>query len=793
MVMRMLRLRPFKKCDENTVFSWITEQKGFYQWFANRADSVWNEACDTENEIDYSCLFGDDTGYDLVAFDETGICGFVSMHFPDMAAQRLSLDFVTVRPDKRGKGYGKKLMSLVIRYAQDLLLAKEIYVDLFRENEAAYYCFSASGFQEKKADEKNVSIFGALHKSLEMEYYTGAGQAGQQIETTENFVDEEYILREIIDKNALKYAFQPIVEAATGEIYGYEALMRADRGALISPEVILKNAKAMNSLYTIEKHTFTNVLSCVSRKREQFGSRKIFINSIPGCQLTEEDYGALAEEHGELFRQVVVEITEETDINDMELEVLVERGRKEGFGIAIDDYGTGYSNTASLLRCVPNCIKIDRLLISGIHEEPKKQHFVKSIVEFAHNNGILSLAEGVETVSELKAVIEMGIDLIQGFYTARPSFSILEEIEPQIRNAILNVNVKGQTQTTRRVYNVDGEKELPLMRLTLEKYTGILLGQREFTLVGNINYTAAMSIKIKDNCDCRLTIRNVCMESFLELPCIEIGKNSHLTLVLEGENRIRKVGICVPEGSSLVVEGDGDLFLRVQGINSYGIGNGWDAGVGSITLNTNGKVGVLVEAERGVGIGGGEYRNGSGVKISSGTVSLEPASNEVICIGCVNGDIPIDIQKCSLEMIIRSDKGIGIGSEFGNQKISITSAKVDISGSGGTLCCIGSSKVNGGEIQIENSGISMEMNGRHMIMIGNGGGGPKISFKNSGIRIKAEGHQVLGIGADDKSAVINAYHSDIDITIRSENNMLLGALEENVLIDGGRQRMTANA
>ena len=78
----MLGLRPFKKCDEAMVFQWITEEKGFYQWFANRVDSLPQTKLE-EMSSDYSLFSGDESVIDLVAFDQTGICGFVSMHFAD--------------------------------------------------------------------------------------------------------------------------------------------------------------------------------------------------------------------------------------------------------------------------------------------------------------------------------------------------------------------------------------------------------------------------------------------------------------------------------------------------------------------------------------------------------------------------------------------------------------------------------------------------------------------------------------------------------------------------------------
>ena len=91
-----------------------------------------------------------------------------------------------------------------------------------------------------------------------------------------------------------------------------------------------------------------------------------------------------------------------------------------GIGTAVDDYGTGYSNVSNLLRYLPDYVKIDRALISGIEDSPQKQHFVRDIIEFSHNNGIKALAEGVETVDQAANLLECGCLEMQGFYFYKP-------------------------------------------------------------------------------------------------------------------------------------------------------------------------------------------------------------------------------------------------------------------------------------------------------------------------------------------------------------------------------------
>ena len=87
---------------------------------------------------------------------------------------------------------------------------------------------------------------------------------------------------------------------------------------------------------------------------------------------------------------------------------------------------------------MPRVVKIDRMLITEINDNPQKQHFVKSIIDFAHDNSILALAEGVENSKELKTCISMGVDLIQGYYTGKATRVPIKEINPYIRNEIVN-------------------------------------------------------------------------------------------------------------------------------------------------------------------------------------------------------------------------------------------------------------------------------------------------------------------------------------------------------------------
>ncbi len=258
-------------------------------------------------------------------------------------------------------------------------------------------------------------------------------------ENDAEFDEEAFTL--LIEQNLFRYCFQPIVDARTGDIYAYEALMRTDESIHMSPFEILNAASQCGRLYDIERATLFNVMEHYSHSADVFKDKKVFINLIPGYFLNDADYEIIGIKYGEYMDNFVFEITEQNTLSDEELERVKKLGgdsrRNE---VAVDDYGTGHSNIVNLLRYAPQIIKIDRYLISGIDKDVNKQMFIKSTIDFARLNDIKVLAEGVETSEEMKTVISFGVDYIQGYYTGRPVFEPISEIDESIRKEIIDCN-----------------------------------------------------------------------------------------------------------------------------------------------------------------------------------------------------------------------------------------------------------------------------------------------------------------------------------------------------------------
>ena len=238
--------------------------------------------------------------------------------------------------------------------------------------------------------------------------------------------------QQLLSNEQVFYCFQPIFSAYNGKVFAYEALMRSDLPNLRSPATIMKLAREQGALYEIERITFTKALETfdsLCRAGSVSGDAMLFVNSIASTSLTQEDVEYLNTRWHELCRRVVIEITEEEAIDH---EALEKKRNAPGFTgmFALDDYGSGYANENSLLELAPRFIKVDIAIIRGIDASPDKQQILRNVVAYAHPRCMKIVAEGVETAAELRTVIGLGADLLQGCFLARPAI-VPEVIAPE--------------------------------------------------------------------------------------------------------------------------------------------------------------------------------------------------------------------------------------------------------------------------------------------------------------------------------------------------------------------------
>lgn len=260
-------------------------------------------------------------------------------------------------------------------------------------------------------------------------------------------LQKKALLDIFIDEARLEFHFQPIVDARTGEIFAYEALMRPKMREFKTPFEVLQIARSQAKLNQIERMTFFGVYKWIAGHFEELKRRKVFLNSIPGHTLKPDDMSLLQQKYHHYMDQTVVEVTEDeyAEIESTTEKISVLRGFN--IEIAIDDYGAGYSNDLVLLNVIPDYIKIDMSLVRDIDKDPDRHALVQNSISYASSRGIKVIAEGVETYAEMKALCSLGVDYLQGYYLCRPQDNIMELSEEQ-KAEIQALKVKTKASTS---------------------------------------------------------------------------------------------------------------------------------------------------------------------------------------------------------------------------------------------------------------------------------------------------------------------------------------------------------
>ena len=228
--------------------------------------------------------------------------------------------------------------------------------------------------------------------------------------------------RRLINEELISYHFQPIIDAKDGSVFAYEALMRVDLPTLHSPADVLRLAREENCLHEVERITFFRASSAyqtLENAGKVVPSALLFINSIASQYLTPDELSEYSARYASILPRIVIEITEEECLDPKALRIKQTiRGSSGAF--ALDDYGSGYSNERSLLELSPNYIKIDLSIIRDIDTDANKRQIVSNTVSYAHQRGMKVVAEGLETADEVRTVLSLGVDLLQGFFLAMP-------------------------------------------------------------------------------------------------------------------------------------------------------------------------------------------------------------------------------------------------------------------------------------------------------------------------------------------------------------------------------------
>ncbi|MGX5913302.1 EAL domain-containing protein [Aliidiomarina sp. Khilg15.8] len=220
-------------------------------------------------------------------------------------------------------------------------------------------------------------------------------------------------------------AFQPIVNVATQQVFGHEALVRGVNGEGAG-EVISRVNK--DNLYSFDQACRVKAIETAARVGVP---AKLSINFMPNAIYDPETCLAktlqTAKKVNFPHKNIIFEVTEHEKVENHALLVDVFRTyRNHGFMTAIDDFGEGYAGLNLLADFQPDVLKLDMKMIRDIHKDRVKKAIFSGIHRVCEELNITVLAEGVETSEEYQFLKHAGVELMQGYYFARPA---LEQAE----------------------------------------------------------------------------------------------------------------------------------------------------------------------------------------------------------------------------------------------------------------------------------------------------------------------------------------------------------------------------
>lgn len=245
-------------------------------------------------------------------------------------------------------------------------------------------------------------------------------------------------LRRGIAEGQIEVWYQPQIDAATMQVSGLEALVRwrHPTQGLISPVSFLPAARRAGLMVQLSNVVAKRAVEDLHARLQEGIDLRVAINCAPpellGPTFLPQLYAHITEWDVPVDR-LVLEVTEDSFLADPQhtRDVLVEL-RSKGVQVSIDDYGTGFSSLTYLRNLPVQELKIDRSLIGSVATDDRSRMIVASTIQLAHALDMRIVAEGVENVADLAALVSMGIDALQGYHLGRPMPSA--QINDWVRN-----------------------------------------------------------------------------------------------------------------------------------------------------------------------------------------------------------------------------------------------------------------------------------------------------------------------------------------------------------------------
>ncbi len=289
--------------------------------------------------------------------------------------------------------------------------------------------------QAKHAEEALSKSYMALH---DRSMTSGAIRVFEERHEEAAFSRQEMALAnylsQAIAEDRLLMAYQPIVASKDGAVAHYEALLRirSDDGQISSAGALIPIAERMGLINIIDQLTFKMTVDTL-RNHPDVSIAFNISNLTTRDEQWLELFQRTLSETPEIAPRLIVEITETAAQQDLQrIAYFVAEIQSFGCMVALDDFGSGYTSFRQLKTLSVDMVKIDGAFIKDLIESADNRFFVKTLLDFTNGFGLKSVAEFVENGEIAKLLIELGVDMLQGYYFGRPVLEMPWDDKPKL-------------------------------------------------------------------------------------------------------------------------------------------------------------------------------------------------------------------------------------------------------------------------------------------------------------------------------------------------------------------------
>ncbi len=229
-------------------------------------------------------------------------------------------------------------------------------------------------------------------------------------------------LGQAVQEGRIRLAYQPVIESTTGKVVHYEALLRlfSEDGKISSAGTLIPIAERMGFVPMIDKLVLEKIIAELRADKEV----QLALN-VSNLTTHEPSYfAALAEaveQTPDIAPRLIIELTETAAHSDLKhLSRFCAEAQSLGCQVALDDFGAGYTSFRQLKAMSVDMVKIDGAFIRDLTDNADSRFFVKTLLDFTRGFGLKSVAEFVENGEIAKMLMELGVDMLQGYYFAKP-------------------------------------------------------------------------------------------------------------------------------------------------------------------------------------------------------------------------------------------------------------------------------------------------------------------------------------------------------------------------------------